>query len=593
MILTQALVLAWASQEAGLKAASSVSTRGASMMQLKTLRSPKDMVFPQSLLTVPSMEGSNPEQIKQEHFKRGTYRIKSPGHYVLEEDVVFDPDTGELSWSGLPADSEAYPLLEGYLLGFFAAITIEADNVVLDCNDHEIKMSESFHQVQRFFSVIELASVPFPKGQGPPQFASDFTLHTTPVSARNVTIMNCRIGRSSHHSIHGNDNEGVTLINVEMYDFEVAGVSLNGASRVRMDQVDIGPSLRQTFKAGMSQAIFLDHLANTLMMKDKAMHKALKELKIELRGTETKVNDVFKTLHGDLKDYIKGKKPKKNSFDISDIVGTGEDLPDGSAIYGLLLHRSGVAINQLGFCSDDGEIADKRVADIRLNNINIYDLTVKVAQIVNPKVDGKIVSGPAGDVFQITKAWDPDDCYKYVGNSFTDAQLALGLVRNEMAAQGESQDRLAFFFGGCHMPQQVLDWAAGKLSCSESEQWAKSFIEGSGGNEFTCTGDAMNHFNKGAIGMRLGFQEDVEVENVLIGNLDNQGLPDADPYCKVDPGPYTGLDVRGVSLKHMKDLTEFNVEKAGVFSSTDGSRVFSDLSALQMRGDDIQNRGNL
>jgi len=576
-----------------LTLADMLAAQGTSMLQVNTLKSPKGMVFDDSLLTVPSVEGSDPEKVKQKDFKKGTYRIKSPGHYVLKEDIVFDPEKGELSWTDMPEDSDDYPQLEGYLLGFFAAITIEADNVMLDCDDHEIKMSESFHRFQRFFSIIELASVPFPKGQGPPQFASNFTVRSDPVNARNVTIMNCRLGLSSHHSIHGNDNEGVNLINIDMYDFEVAGISLNGASRVRMDQLEIGPSLKKTFKAGMSQAIFMDHLTNTMMLRDKTIKKASKDLKIKLRGKETKVKKIFEELKEDLKRYVKGKDPKKGGFDISEIVGTGDDLPDGSAVYGLLLHRSGVAINQLGFCADDGDVADKRVKDVRLNNINIYDLAVKVEQVTNALVDGKPVAGPAGDVFQITKAWDPDDCYNYVGNSFTDAQLAVGLLRNEMAAQGESKERLALFFGGSYMPQQVLDWASGELSCSESEAWAKSFIEGTGDKKFACTGDAMNHFNKGAIALRLGFQEDIDVDNVYIGDLDNQGVPEAAPYCTVGPSPYNGLDVRGVSLQHMKDVIEFNVVKEGTFSSTNSSHVFSDLSALQMRGDDMHTRRDL
>ena len=43
-------------------------------------------------------------------------------------------------------------------MGFFAGITIEVDDVVLDLNGHEIAMAPAFYQ-QRFFLCIALKSV--------------------------------------------------------------------------------------------------------------------------------------------------------------------------------------------------------------------------------------------------------------------------------------------------------------------------------------------------------------------------------------------------------------------------------------------------
>ena len=37
-------------------------------------------------------------------------------------------------------------------------------NIVLDLNGHTISMTTNFQRQQRFFSLIELASQPFPKG---------------------------------------------------------------------------------------------------------------------------------------------------------------------------------------------------------------------------------------------------------------------------------------------------------------------------------------------------------------------------------------------------------------------------------------------
>mmetsp|Transcript_90298 Transcript_90298/g.264157 ORF Transcript_90298/g.264157 Transcript_90298/m.264157 type:complete len:599 (+) Transcript_90298:79-1875(+) len=586
-VLSQALSLVLAGQDATCKQPEPPKpVPSSSMLQVNTKRSPKAALSPLGRFRF----------LTSASFSQGTYRITHAGTYTLTEDITFDPHYPGSSWSQMPPDSSSYPLLEGYYLGFFAAVTVEATNVVIDCQGHEIKMSRSFHKKQRFFSIFELASSPFPKDQGPPQFSSNVTFTGSPVSAHNVTIRNCRIGLSSHHSIHGNDNTGVTLRNLQMYDFEVAGVALNGASHVEMDSLNIGPSLPRTFKAALSQALFLDHMANTLMRQDFIMSAGQTRCWVKLRGHSRSVYSIFRQLRSDLHSYFSGRglpSLPRGALRLARLFGAGRDLPDGSAIYGLMLHRSGVAINQLGFCPDDATNASKRVKHIRLNGIQIHDLAVKVEQVTNLNIHGERVMGPAGDVFQITKGWNPSSCYEYVGNSFLDAQLAMGAYKSFMQRRGTSSSRIQFFFGGSHIPQEVLDWAAGTWSCSTSETWAKQIVARSSSvGELTCTGDAMNHFNKGAIGMRLGFQEDVHVEGVVIENVENQGVPDAAAHCNITGEAYMGVDVRGVSLARMMDLHKFDVEQLGTFSSTNSSRVFPVTGFLEMRADDVKVLGS-
>ena len=67
-----------------------------------------------------------------------------------------------------PLDSEEYPPGRGFWLGFFAAVSIAADDVVLDLNGFEIRSSEEFLLRQRFFSIVELADKPFKVRSGPP-----------------------------------------------------------------------------------------------------------------------------------------------------------------------------------------------------------------------------------------------------------------------------------------------------------------------------------------------------------------------------------------------------------------------------------------
>lgn len=90
---------------------------------------------------------------------------------------------------------------------------------------------------QRFFAIVELANAPFQYAQGPHNFTN-----TSLMGAHSVLIHNGRFGRTSHHAIHGNNVSHITIQNLTMSDFEVAGVSINGGTFISIQQCTIGPS---------------------------------------------------------------------------------------------------------------------------------------------------------------------------------------------------------------------------------------------------------------------------------------------------------------------------------------------------------------
>ena len=118
--------------------------------------------------------------LNQNDCLNGTIRIKKPGHYILAEDLMFHFNESN---NFKPTDKQTqgtnaqYPLAPhgAYNLGFFAGITIEADNVILDLNGCKITQSDEFSLNQRFFALIELASSPFIPKQGPSNFGNKIT----------------------------------------------------------------------------------------------------------------------------------------------------------------------------------------------------------------------------------------------------------------------------------------------------------------------------------------------------------------------------------------------------------------------------------
>ena len=98
----------------------------------------------------------------------GTVRITKPGIYVLNENIIFNPNENNDFFPRMDQLSQ-YPMGNSgpFHLGFFAAITIESDNVILDLNGKTITQSSLHNIEQRFYAHIELASSPFIPNQGP------------------------------------------------------------------------------------------------------------------------------------------------------------------------------------------------------------------------------------------------------------------------------------------------------------------------------------------------------------------------------------------------------------------------------------------
>ena len=183
--------------------------------------------------------------LTQTDFQSGTYRIVDAGKYCLDEDIEFNPLPGPIEspntdFHWFPSNSALYPgsdvFVNGsFALGFFAAISIETNDVELDLCEQSISQHLHHYLQQRFFAVIEINQAPFLEGVGPTDFG--------PISnISNIYIHNGAIGLSSHHGIHANEANNVTIENLIIRDFEVAGIQFNGFSNVKISDSIIGPS---------------------------------------------------------------------------------------------------------------------------------------------------------------------------------------------------------------------------------------------------------------------------------------------------------------------------------------------------------------
>ena len=228
--------------------------------------------------------------IRQHHFDNGTVRITTPGIYTLQEDIVFEPNPqNDFMPTGNQIMSGQYPVgLNGaYHLGFFAAITVECEDVVLNLNNYSVKQSKLHYLQQRFYANIELASAPFIPKQGPGAFSTESTYK----SAENILIKNGTLGLSSHHGIHGNTIKGVILQNLTVKNFEIAGIALNGGKDSFLDNIKLeNTKLDVPISAKYSQARFIRHYLKKIPMRttfnNKSRDEIINNLNVEMLKTD-------------------------------------------------------------------------------------------------------------------------------------------------------------------------------------------------------------------------------------------------------------------------------------------------------------------
>jgi hypothetical protein len=218
--------------------------------------------------------------LRQKDFVSGTYRIKIPGIYVLKESIVFQPDP-DSNRPDKPSN------------GWFAAITIEVDDVVIDLNKHKISCSQKFvdNHFAKGFAVILLNNSLY--GGGPntlSSFGSIFPGETEVVTASGVTIKNGRIGRNPHFGIKGYYNNHLTFSNLKISDGELAGIWLTSTTGVRMNNIFIrGNNHPIRVKPRLNQLFFLvQALKNLGTPEALAILPTVEKLFIDERKLESK-----------------------------------------------------------------------------------------------------------------------------------------------------------------------------------------------------------------------------------------------------------------------------------------------------------------
>lgn len=428
--------------------------------------------------------------LKQEDFNNGTYLIKEDGLYYICEDIELDM-CNKNNYS--PTDKSKYGT-KAFSLDFFAGISVSAKNVIIETYGHkryQIKMGKVFSAAQRFFSIIELADTPFIPGQGPGDFGDSIQ------AGNNIYIKDLILGRSSHHCLRYNNAKNVHIHNCEFRDFEVCGIAMNGGENIELSDCKIGPNLRDT-------------VVNSLFSAARFLPRFTAHFKNKITSQEQQKLD---TLVGKLKD-----RTDKVLLDIQNKGHTDDKffkndthMTDGN-VYGLLIHPSGIAINDF----IDEKWDKEKVAEIKIKNVVINDLVTQVEENIGiSQLEGKgIQTDATGAIFEIKRVMDQN--MKYVPDVLSEVQVYMA--------------KLALKYGITvaknNLTQDLIDWTEGKITAAKLKQL---------GYVFKGNGDIMFHVNKGAFGARFDGLEKVNIDNLCVNRIINYGFMGEDQKC----GNYT------------------------------------------------------
>lgn len=463
------------------------------------------------------MEDKNKISLFNFHFLKGTYRIKNPGIYVLRENILFNPE------KIFPDESqkEEYPTGKNgpYHLGFFAAITIECNDVILDLNGYSITQSKRHSLLQRFFANIELASSPFIPKQGPHSFTDN--IH----SAKRCLVMNGKLLNSSHHGIHSNDAHDIVLHKLTIHDYEVAGIALNGSTNSIINNCSlIGKNKNIHVLSSFSQSLFTARVLESLGETSTSVYSALDD-------------DIQKAFY----EIMSGKEQTtyfKNK--------TGQY--DGN-MYGIVLNVNGIVIND--FLSNrenlkgNSEILvyDTKISSVETHPVEIVALPSIKTDTIMDAYGAKRQVGVFGDVFDIEKVMN--DKRQYNGNSLSDAQLFLA---EKYPGKGT-----------INITNNIIEWAKNENTLPDD-------------TIFVPEGDSMGHFMKGNIGIFISGGTSITIDDSQIDGVITNGSDVGNSDLLTDQQRYfQGGNAYGILKTASENITINNVIIKNIFSRNPNS----------------------
>jgi len=468
-------------------------------------------------------------EVYNNDFSNGTLRITQPCVFRVMENISFNPnrpttwlDSNDsitsdfskavkidpnrlLDWKPNETQSNnTHDYMTGdmkfaYSLGFFAAITVESKDVIIDINGFSIEQHKEHYLQQRFFSVIELADQPFISNQGPANFGK------TVKSANNCLIMNGNIGLSSHHGIHGNNCNNLYFENLNFANFEVAAISINGSHNIWLRNCKIIGNNKSipvlgTYSGGRFLRDFVEHA--------KTISSLQTNLITSSNNLENDLNETFNEFifnNGTTPSYIKN---------ISGLI-------DGNT-YGILFNPEGVAVES-PLSNRDSHKANE-ISNVYMENVSINGIDGNIVEVLGIINSNGSVVDTAGSLLR----WDEiNNDGKYNGTNLSDTQIELARYVDTL------DDNTKKAFGTLNIDKGIMEWKDNEETYLKVDNnklnlyYRDDILEIDGipvSYDIICNRDTMSHINKGVIGFKIDGVNSLYMCNCQVNNISNDGV---------------------------------------------------------------------
>lgn len=479
---------------------------------------------------VPS-SNSNVVQLSNADFANGPVYLTQPHtKYVLTEDIEFNP---------LPEFNKIFESLASFpekdhhfVLGYFAAIIIVGHNIELDLGGYTLKQSITHNLQQRFFALIELADRPFLPGQGPADFGSELT------SCNNILIHNGTLGLSSHHGIHGNNPVDIVMKNLTIFNYEVAGITINGGKNITIENVDVRQNYQHIKVTGLfSVAIFT---AKKLLIRQRQDPY----LTLMVDNVPISIDDIIRRLIASITDAytdillnnpIGTTNPDSKLYDNS----INNWLLDGNC-YGITFNSKGLLVNNYKKVVEQGStnviIKDVTISDIKCKPVEHPSITeMSVADLGdNPQTSPLMNKGAFGDVIGYL------DCVDAIGKFNA----------------GNNPLILAQILGGVKVSDTLLQWV--NLGTADFHERIQQLT-------ILNNLDIMAHVFKGTIGLFLSSITNATCTGITVRNIYNYSDLGIEDY-NLNDNKYMGARTAGILVASSQDVRITDVVIDNIYS---------------------------
>lgn len=467
--------------------------------------------------------------LRSADFLSGTLIVREPALLELAEPITvdFNADNDARPTPAQLAPNGTHPYAQGYALDFIAGIVVIATNATIDGRGHSMQMAPRLLDKQGHYAHICVSELSFIRGEGPGNSGSSLR------AASNLIVRNIDLRDTSHHGIHGHGAASVTLLNVGLYNYSVAALSLNGWSDVYAHKVvGHGSSALARLNGRFTQARFgvrfLEECESLMSrMALVAPFAERPQFAAAARECGTRLVELNEAMAHAWLSYADVPASVRELF-----FSVTDGVLDGGTARGFVITDKGAEVHVPGDRFVDGEGSD----NILFEDCAVRDTVSDATQVIGVRYPdgsgvgggysqgtsslGAIMNGPVGDVFDIERL------LRLGLNPLSRAQLALSDAAHLYDTLGRSaplERRRAF--GHSNISPGVI--AAARLASiggnTPAVETALAALYTAGDIVYQFDSDPQAHTPKGTIAVSVSCSRTVSLVRFDIAGVEARG----------------------------------------------------------------------